>query len=430
MNSKRKKWIIRITSVAFFLIVFTLLMFIEDKMPTDEEKRLRESGKIMGYTLTSGDYKVNLGSLDDVKEILKSAKDRFDPDGAFSVYINEDELSSKGETPALIVRGDGQSNMINYVSMYGEGVGTDFYPTRGIPSGLMGMCFEKPVSVKAAVIDESSILSKEETLSFLIADKETNRTYIVEPGDCLALVAQQQEMKLDRLLELNGFENEGEILHVGDELIISVPEPPLSIKTNEVKTQEEEYKADINYIPIEEWYTTQTNTISEGTTGRRVGTYSNISTNGRPSGSSLIAAVILETSEPAVVEKGTKVPPTYIKPIRGGTFSSGFGPRWGTMHKGIDWACSSGTPVFASSAGVVERAEYSGSYGYVVYIDHPDGRQTRYAHNSKLACKVGQSVKQGEVIAYSGSTGNSTGPHVHFEILIGGVQVNPLKYLQ
>jgi len=430
MNSKRKKWIIRITSVAFFLIVFTLLMFIEDKMPTDEEKRLRESGKIMGYTLTSGDYKVNLGSLDDVKEILKSAKNRFDPDGAFSVYINEDELSSKGETPALIVRGDGQSNMINYVSMYGEGVGTDFYPTRGIPSGLMGMCFEKPVSVKAAVIDESSILSKEETLSFLIADKETNRTYIVEPGDCLALVAQQQEMKLDRLLELNGFENEGEILHVGDELIISVPEPPLSIKTNEVKTQEEEYKADINYIPIEEWYTTQTNTISEGTTGRRVGTYSNISTNGRPSGSSLIAAVILETSEPAVVEKGTKVPPTYIKPIRGGTFSSGFGPRWGTMHKGIDWACGSGTPVFASSAGVVERAEYSGSYGYVVYIDHPDGRQTRYAHNSKLACKVGQSVKQGEVIAYSGSTGNSTGPHVHFEILIGGVQVNPLKYLQ
>ena len=76
------------------------------------------------------------------------------------------------------------------------------------------------------------------------------------------------------------------------------------------------------------------------------------------------------------------------------------------------------------------RAEYSSSYGYVVYINHPDGRQTRYAHNSKLACNVGDVVKQGEVIAYSGSTGNSTGPHVHFEILIGGTQVNPLKYLQ
>ena len=100
------------------------------------------------------------------------------------------------------------------------------------------------------------------------------------------------------------------------------------------------------------------------------------------------------------------------------------------MHKGIDWACGTGTPVFASSAGVVEKAQYSPSYGYVVYIDHPDGRQTRYAHNSKLACKAGQTVKQGQVIAYSGSTGNSTGPHVHFEILIGGVQVNPLKYLQ
>ncbi len=430
MDSKRKKWIIRITSLVCFCVVFVLLMFIEDRMPTDSEKRLKESGKILGYTLSSGDYKVNLRSLDSLKEILKSAKDRFDPEGAFSVYINEGELLSKGETPAIIVRNDGKANMINYVSMYGEGVGTDFYPTRGIPSGLMGMCFEKPVTIKQNVIDESSILSDEETLSFLIADKETNKIYIVEPGDCLALVAQQQEMDLDRLLELNGFANEGEILHVGDELIVSVPEPPLSIQTNEVKTLEEEYTADINYVPIEEWYTTQTNTISEGTTGKRVGTYSNISTNGRPSGSSLIAAVILEVSEPAVVEKGTKEPPTYIKPIRGGTFSSGFGPRWGTIHKGIDWACGTGTPVFASSSGVVDRAEYSSSYGYVVYINHPDGRQTRYAHNSRLACKAGQSVKQGQVIAYSGSTGNSTGPHVHFEILIGGVQVNPLKYLQ
>ena len=429
-GSKTKKRIGAIVGIILFIALFVLLMYIEDRLPSEAERRLQESGKIKGYTITVGDHRVALRSLEDVRAVLEGAREKYDLTGSFSVCIDEEKLESKGETNAFIIRNDGKANMIRYVSMYGDGVGTGFYPNKGIPSGMVGMDFDDKVTIRSAVISEGDILSNEETLSFLIADQETNQVYIVEPGDCLALVAQQQEMKLARLLELNGFENEGEILHVGDELIISVPEPPLSIIVNNVSTGEEEYQAETDYIPKDDWYTTQTRTISEGVPGRRIATNSSLTRNGRPAGNSLIAAVILNESKPAVVEKGTKTPPTYIKPIRGGTFSSGFGARWGTVHKGIDWACSTGTPVFASSAGVVERAEYSSSYGYVVYIDHPDGRQTRYAHNSKLACKAGQSVKQGEVIAYSGSTGNSTGPHVHFEILIGGTQVNPLKYLQ
>ena len=136
-----------------------------------------------------------------------------------------------------------------------------------------------------------------------------------------------------------------------------------------------------------------------------------------------------------VIEVGTQVPPSYIKPISGGRISSGFGPRRApkpgasTYHKGVDWATPVGTSVVASSTGVVTRAGWGSGYGYCVYLRHPDGRETRYGHLSKVLVSVGQSVSQGQRIALSGNTGVSTGPHLHFEILIGGSQVNPLNYL-
>ena len=89
-----------------------------------------------------------------------------------------------------------------------------------------------------------------------------------------------------------------------------------------------------------------------------------------------------------------------------------------------------GTSVYASCGGTVAKAGWGSGYGYVVYINHADGRQTRYAHLSKVLVKAGQSVSQGDKIALSGNTGVSSGPHVHFEILINGKQVNPLNYLQ
>jgi murein DD-endopeptidase MepM/ murein hydrolase activator NlpD len=115
--------------------------------------------------------------------------------------------------------------------------------------------------------------------------------------------------------------------------------------------------------------------------------------------------------------------------------TSGFGYRVqptagaSTNHRGVDWATPTGTAVVASSGGVVTRAGWSGGYGYVVFIDHPDGRQTRYGHLSRVLVRVGQVVSQREKIALSGNTGVSTGPHIHFEILINGQPVNPLRYL-
>ena len=103
--------------------------------------------------------------------------------------------------------------------------------------------------------------------------------------------------------------------------------------------------------------------------------------------------------------------------------------RWGRMHKGVDWACPIGTAVMASCGGTVVQAGWSSGYGNCITIRHPDGKQTRYGHLSKILVSSGQKVTQGQKIALSGNTGRSTGPHVHFEIIINGSQVNPLPYL-
>lgn len=120
----------------------------------------------------------------------------------------------------------------------------------------------------------------------------------------------------------------------------------------------------------------------------------------------------------------------YIWPAKG-VFTSGYGRRWGRMHRGIDIAAPIGTPVMASAPGEIIFAGWnSGGFGNLVKIKHPDGNVTYYAHNNRLLVRKGQYVEQGQQIAEMGSTGRSTGPHTHFEIRIGGTNaVNPIALL-
>lgn len=109
--------------------------------------------------------------------------------------------------------------------------------------------------------------------------------------------------------------------------------------------------------------------------------------------------------------------------------SSPYGMRHGKMHTGTDFAASAGTSVFAWKSGTIIQASWNGSYGNFISIQHNDGTVSRYAHLSGYACSVGQCVTQGQTIGYVGSTGNSTGAHLHFEIMINGNFVNPINYL-
>ena len=127
---------------------------------------------------------------------------------------------------------------------------------------------------------------------------------------------------------------------------------------------------------------------------------------------------------------------TWIEPVSGYTISSPFGYRKSptagasTNHKGVDMACPSGTPIYATRAGTVTVASYqAGGAGYYVSINHGDGFASIYMHMTRYVVSKGQSVTQGQLIGYVGSTGNSTGPHLHFGVSYGGTYVNPMAYL-
>ncbi len=120
---------------------------------------------------------------------------------------------------------------------------------------------------------------------------------------------------------------------------------------------------------------------------------------------------------------------TFMRPVNGATITSKYGKRSSGFHTGTDFAIALGTPAYAAASGTVTFAGWKGSYGYLVIIDHGNGYQTYYAHCSALYVTAGQTVTQGQNISAVGSTGNSTGPHLHFEIRYNGNTLNPQNYV-
>ena len=121
----------------------------------------------------------------------------------------------------------------------------------------------------------------------------------------------------------------------------------------------------------------------------------------------------------------------FAMPLKGSfRFTSDYGPRWGQMHRGTDFAARSGTPIYATGDGVVSRAEWGGGYGRVVYITHAFGIETRYAHMAKIRVKKGQRVSRGQKIGDMGNSGKSTGTHLHYEVRVNGKDVNPMIYIK
>jgi murein DD-endopeptidase MepM/ murein hydrolase activator NlpD len=123
-----------------------------------------------------------------------------------------------------------------------------------------------------------------------------------------------------------------------------------------------------------------------------------------------------------------EAPDIWVLPLVDYTYTSAFGERWGRAHNGVDLAAPQGTPVFAMKGGTVLNARYDGGYGNVVVIDHGDGTETLYGHNSALIVTEGQQVEAGDLIARVGNTGFSFGAHVHLEIHIDGSPVDPIQW--
>lgn len=367
-----------------------------------------EAAKQKYYLVKVNEFTVYLYGIDEVKALLEAALKPYDPDGLFEVNVISD---TSRELNVFTVEVTPKEELA-------EG------------DGLKALNFSEKVEISEAYVDADRVSKISEAIEAVTKETEKNQTYEVQPGDTLSVIANSRGYYVDEVLALNPGLTRDATLHLGDEIVISVPEPELSVLTTEQSTYEEDYDAETQYIENDSWYTTQQVVRQEAVPGHHEVTVLATSRNGTETSREMVSENVITEPVPEIIEKGTQTPPTYIKPITGGTLTSTFKWRWGRMHKGIDWAVPKGTAVRASCGGTVVSAGWSGGYGNCITIRHPDGKQTRYGHLSKILVSAGQKVDQGQKIALSGNTGRSTGPHVHFEIIVNGSQVNPLKYLQ
>lgn len=404
--------------------------------------------KESAYEIKINRFTVKLKTADEVLELLEAAKNVYDTENTYSVGLvldptreldvlttemkrNDESNQDSDEEKKDVFPKSGMSQ--KFEQFYKE---ANEYEEIGFTLGIKSIDFNENVEVVKTYVDASEISTLEDAIAEVTKEQEKSKIYVVESGDTIGVVAQKNGLTIDELLAMNSgtLQSENTMLHIGDELKVTSPEPELSIVKTEEKYFADYYDAETQYIENDEWYTTEQKVIQEPERGYRKMIADITYKNDEQIGVNVVYENIVKEAIPKIVERGTKTPPTYIYPVSG-RLSSSFGkrkaPKKGasTYHKGLDFAVPTGTAVRATSGGVVTKAGWGSGYGYVVYIRHPDGKESRYGHNSKVLVKAGQSVKQGEKIALSGNTGVSTGPHVHFEILVGGVQVNPLKYL-
>ena len=402
------------------------------------------------YTVKINEYTVNLASTQEVLALLQASINKYDSgnnyyadlvmdsDRELNVLTTQIYSAKEQKEEAQEAEETMTSSGINAVL---DDIFADIEPASekefsDYELGLLELDFGDTVEVVESYLLDEELTPLEQAIDEVTKDQEKEQIYEVVAGDTLSQIAEKNEIPLDELIAMNEtIEDENSMIRVGDELIVTVPEPELSVERTEQMYYEEDYEAEIIYVDNDDWYTNQTQTLQEPSAGHRKVVADVSYRNNEEVSREILKEEVTYAAVPKIVERGTKIPPTYLKPISGGRLTSRFGRRKAptrgasTYHKGVDWATPVGTAVMASSAGTVTRAGWGSGYGYVVYINHADDRQTRYGHLSKVLVKQGQTVTQGQKIALSGNTGVSTGPHIHFEILINGAQVNPFDYM-
>lgn len=387
--------------------------------------------KTLAYTVKINNYTVTLGSEAEVLALLEQVQNTYDVNNEFVIELQSEDKQEVGAMTTNVVNASKTANnppILAATDEAGNPIVADASVNVG-EDGILSVEFQEQVEIIETYAAKEQLTDVETAYGEITKEQENNEVYQVQSGDCLSMIADKYGMSTSDLLAINeGLEIDSNIL-VGDQLVVMVPKPELSVLTRQQTTYTEEYEAPVQYVDNPDKYEGDNTILQEPQTGNRTVTAVISYNNGMETEREIIKEQINTEAVAKIVERGTKPIPTYIRPTTYGVLTSGFGARWGTIHKGIDWGVPVGTACRASRAGTVVSAGWSGGYGYCVVIDHGDGVRTRYAHLSSIQVSNGQYVKQGDVIALTGNTGDSTGPHIHFEIIVNGTAVNPANYL-
>lgn len=416
--------------------------------------------KTRGYAVYYGDTKVGIVRekeeaikvLDDIK---KNLSDTYDIDVVLDneltfkdTHVKDKFLTSPGEIKhnirsklsflvngyALVVDGKeiGYSKSKEELEKLLEKL-KEPYLNNNENSKLIDVSFAEDVKIENKEVPLNKIDDTEKLLENIKAGGEEVKTHIVEVGETLWTIAKMYDVTVDELIEANS-DKDPEKLQIGDEIKLTVPKSLITVIT----VEEVEYTASTKYeVKVEydkNMYKTQSKVKVEGQEGETKYLSRVTKHNGTVVKEDILKEEVIKEPVDELLVKGTKELPktaatgAFLMPTRG-RLTSRYGMRNGRMHYGLDIATSKGSPIKAADGGKVIYAGTKGSYGKLVEIDHGNGYVTRYAHCSSINVKVGQRVYKGQVIAKVGSTGRSTGSHLHFEVLKNGKNVNPASYV-
>lgn len=295
--------------------------------------------------------------------------------------------------------------------------------------------FTLPVEIVEGSAPVQEILDEKQALKKLNLGTLEEKKYVVQAGDVLGTIAEKFDLTVKQLLKLNPQITQDSLLHIGDELNVTEYEPLIKVVVKEVATIKEAIPFETEVVENENMWKGDSKVTQEGSKGSKIASYTVVKENGETIQREVLEETIIKEPVNRVVVKGTKVSPSrgtgqLSWPAVGGYISSYQGMRWGRLHKGIDIAGPSNLAILAADNGTVTYAGWNGGYGNMVQINHNNGMTTLYAHLSSIDVSVGQVVGKGQKIGIMGTTGNSTGIHLHFEVYKNGQLQNPIDYLR
>lgn len=308
-----------------------------------------------------------------------------------------------------------------------------------ITANTVDSYFVENVEIKQEYTDASLVMNLGNIAEILNATKSGEVTYTVEAGDSYYYIAELYDMSVDDLLDMNpGYDPK--LLRVGDVLTISNAVPYLTVVDVERQNYVQDVPYQVEYQDDNTMYQGDYKVLSPGEYGKADVTANVTYINGEETDRQVVASVTLSDPVTETQARGTIPRPTWFPTGSfrwpcSGSITYYFGRRntgirgASTYHEGIDIANSYGTAIYAADGGTVSYSGWRSGFGYLVIIDHGNGYQTYYGHNSSLLVSTGEHVYKGQQIARMGSTGISSGNHCHFGIKINGTFVNPLNYL-
>ncbi len=297
--------------------------------------------------------------------------------------------------------------------------------------------FKNSVEIKPVNVMLTSVMTSSEAESILEKGGQLTIQHIVMEDEDETSMGKTYGVSSDSIHVMQ--DENGEVHSVaesGDKVQLSKKSDPIVVTMKESGTMSEVIEYKTIKRKTKKMYKGDTEVIQKGVNGRQIITGTLVYENGKEVSRDISKKEVLKKSVDKIVLVGTNNKPkwyptgTYIVPVKNEVITSYFGSRWGRVHGGLDFGMPIGTPIYASDGGTVSRASYYAGYGLCIEVTHNNGTFTRYGHCSKVVVNVGDKVAQGEKIGEVGNTGNSTGPHLHFEIHPnGGEYVDPYPYI-